>query len=410
MNLSQLTQLYAQTAGAQSTSPDSRRAEKQTKAYLQKKQDKLNKIRKSVAPFPEDRRGLKAGGAGSGCHGSNCGRKSGSLSQSTGRIQWEVPSNYRGFVNRPDVEFKVIPANRLEPSESFVPVILDKAHLRRLYNRSVKGTKPLTPVLVKKEGKDYVVLDGHHRSRVGMIVDGAVAAFVVSSDKARSAYNRAGSRGVKIKAGGPGSGPTAPCPQCGPGKGGGSSSEDKGYSFAPGVNWVTGTGFAKTGRQRASNAMIKVDYFAKKNGFKKLSSENAGRTGIGLTKTHITRYQDEEGHQLAVVYDPAVHQVYVKLTAPSKLQQELALVKDRRDVTKMLREIYTRGKKPRLTTLKDDDPQLETVEENKKLNKRPQLCTICHPGVAPGRNITGQALRRRFYGAYTRSKKIRRSL
>lgn len=61
MNLNNTIRLmYAEAAGSQATVADSKRAESQTKRLLDKKQSKLDSLRRSVTPWPEDKRGVNA--------------------------------------------------------------------------------------------------------------------------------------------------------------------------------------------------------------------------------------------------------------------------------------------------------------------------------------------------------------
>ena len=53
MNLQQLTKLHSQSAGTQVT--DRGEGDAWVKAWLRDKQDKLDKLRRSVTPFPEDK-------------------------------------------------------------------------------------------------------------------------------------------------------------------------------------------------------------------------------------------------------------------------------------------------------------------------------------------------------------------
>ena len=58
MNLATTIEIYAQSAGTQVT--DSGQGDAWIKNYLRKKQDKLDKTRRKVAPYPEDKKGIQA--------------------------------------------------------------------------------------------------------------------------------------------------------------------------------------------------------------------------------------------------------------------------------------------------------------------------------------------------------------
>lgn len=58
MNLATTIRIFAQSAGTQVT--DQGEGDAWVKRYLDKKQTKLNKLRKSVTPYPEDKKGIQA--------------------------------------------------------------------------------------------------------------------------------------------------------------------------------------------------------------------------------------------------------------------------------------------------------------------------------------------------------------
>jgi len=84
MNLATTIQLYASPAAGTGSTAANNKGDRQIKEYLQKKQNRLDNTRRRLAPYPEDKKQLKAGGLGSGRHKEGGSQKETDSKDATG--------------------------------------------------------------------------------------------------------------------------------------------------------------------------------------------------------------------------------------------------------------------------------------------------------------------------------------
>lgn len=97
---------------------------------------------------------LTAGGAGSGCHGDNCGRPS--------KANWEVPSGFKSLIERGHAEVKTVKVSEILPYEQ-KRTKESREKIERL-RESLRTGKAVPMISVHRySGGGHPIEDGHHR-------------------------------------------------------------------------------------------------------------------------------------------------------------------------------------------------------------------------------------------------------